>query len=95
MPDGQGHLSPAEIAYILQWINTHHSPFTCPVCDHSGWVVDEYITQTIVFPLQPTPVAPRPLPTVRLSCTGCGYIISFNAVMMGLYPLPSVPPGGR
>ena len=97
MPDGQGRLSPAEISYVLQWIANHHggSPYICPVSGHNTWLVDEYVTQPILFPIQPnlgTSVAPIAWPVVRLICSGCGHMISFSAWAMGLYPAPPPPP---
>lgn len=97
MPDLQGHLSPAEISFILQWVTTKHgsSPYQCPICGHANWLVDEYVTQAIVFPVQANmgiPVSPVAWPVVRLMCTFCAHVISFNAVIMGLYPIPPTPP---
>ncbi len=97
MPDAHGHLSPAEISFILQWIINAHGrvPYPCPVSGHTTWYVEEYVTQPIVFPVQPTvgmSVVPFAMPVVRLMCTGCGHVISFSAASMGLYPQPTQPP---
>lgn len=97
MPDAQGHLSPAEISYILQWVANQRagSPYPCPVSGHTTWLVDEYVTQAIIFPIQAslgTPVAPIAWPVVRLMCAGCGHVLSFSAWRMGLYPAPPTPP---
>jgi hypothetical protein len=99
MPDIRGHLSPAEIRYILDWINKHHlgapAPYPCPVSGHTDWIVDEYITQSIVFPIQANlfdSLAPKPWPMIRLVCTGCGYVMFLNAGLLELYPPPPTPP---
>lgn len=95
MPDERGHLSPAEITFIRRWIDTQHgSPYPCPVSGHTTWVVDEYVTQPIVFPVQPSlfkSVSPLPWPVVNLVCSVCGYRITFNAATLGLYPSPDTP----
>ncbi len=96
MPDVHGHLSPAEISYVLQWVTDQHGgiPYACPVSGHTTWVVDEFVTQSIVFPVKynlGASVAPLAWPVVRLICSGCGHVISFSAVALGLYPPPSPP----
>ncbi len=73
MPDLQGRLSPAEISFILQWVSGQNGgkPYPCPVSGHNSWLVDEYVTQSIIFPMGANlgmSVAPRPLPVVRLIC---------------------------
>lgn len=98
MPDAQGRLSPAEITHVLRWLIQSHGgvPYACPVSGHTDWIVHEYVTQSIIFPVQSnlfTSLSPNPVPVVQLICSGCGYVISLSAAWLGLYPEPT--PRGR
>lgn len=99
MPDPKGHLSPAEIAYIQRWVIEYHggSPFPCPLCGDTTWYIDEYVTQSIIFPspaLLSAAWSPTPLAIVRMVCTRCGYVVSLNAATLGLYPKSTASGGG-
>jgi hypothetical protein len=59
------------------------------------WVVNEYVYQNIVFPVQPlitAAVSPMAWPVVEVVCAECGYTIYFNAGLIGLYPSQPTPP---
>lgn len=97
MPDVHGHLSPVEIAAVHAWIRHHHGglPFDCPVSGPTTWVVNEYVYQSIIYPVQAPitmSVSPMAWPVVQVVCTVCGYTMYFNAGLIGLYPSQPTPP---
>ena len=96
MPDAQGHLSPVEITAIQEWLVKHHGgEFLCPVSRHAIWMVNEYVYQNLVFPIQGidrVSISPLAWPVVQVMCAGCGYVLNFSATMIGLYPSPRLGP---
>lgn len=95
MPDANGHLSPVEIRAVLQWLTEKHGgvPYPCPVSGHTEiWIVNEYVIQGIVFPVQAgNVVSPMAWPVVQVACAACGYTLYLNAALIGLYPKPPQP----
>lgn len=97
MPDPEGRLSPAEIEYILGWVQRHHGG-TMPVCSVSlhtdRWFVVPFVGQFVIYPSSPAKTFPDiPFPFVTLLCTACGYYMHINAALMGLYPPVSTTGG--
>lgn len=98
MPDARGHLSPVEITAVYNWIRDRHGGIAppCPITGNPTWVVNEYIYQNIIYPVQPLIVAsvsPMAWPVVQVVCSECGYTMYFNAGLIGLFPTqPAIPP---
>jgi hypothetical protein len=95
MPDQLGRLSPAEIQYVLAYLSRMPGGVpVCPVSRHQSWGVAEYVGQAVVYPVNAARWLPETAyPFVMIICTGCGYTMLFNAVQLGLYPLPrTLPP---
>ncbi len=101
MPDQTGRLSPVEKIAVLNHIKAKHGELLpCPIHPTiaAAWVVNEYVQQNIVFPVQNTmttlSVVPLgwPWPYVVVACGHCGYTMHFNAALIGLFP--QTPPAG-
>ena len=89
MPDTEGRLSPAEIEFVRSWIQRHHGGTmpACPVSRHQDWHVVPQVHQSPMYPVGASKLLPDTVyPYVFVLCAWCGYVMSFNANMMGLYP---------
>ena len=90
MPDGEGRLSPAEISHIRNWVTSRgggQMPL-CPVSQDRAWFVTDTVLQSLVYPTSSTRFFPElPYPYVQMLCTTCGYVMSFSAALMGLFPV--------
>ena len=91
MPDAQSRLSPVEIQAILDWIVASNGgqPYLCPLSKHDLWVVNDYVYQSVLYPIQGNAGTTVPLsawPAVQIACGGCGYIMYLSAALIGLYP---------
>lgn len=94
MPGPDGKLSPAEHMMCVNWINEKAaSPNdACAVCGSPDNSVGLDIFQVRAGPAPRTAGQGVPyIPSVITSCNNCGFIRFFNALVLGLIPMPPLP----
>jgi hypothetical protein len=87
--DSKKTLSDEQRKLVEEWLQTHWtSSKTCPISGHTMWSVSDHVVQ----PMTHIPVGAVTLggaasyPGILVICSGCGYTMTFNAVIMGLFP---------
>ena len=96
MPDDRGNLSSEELSFVQGRLATYWqaAAVLCPVSRDNNWLV---LPVVVVPPRRDTGIPPPyeeiNYPTVPVMCNTCGYMMYFNAVLLGLYPqvLPQAP----
>ncbi len=73
-----------ELGYATRWFAEHWKDRTCPVCHRNEWGILEQLVQMPVGAR--IPIAPQEYPCVMVACRGCGHMLLFSAVRMGIVP---------
>jgi hypothetical protein len=92
MPDALGKLSAEEMAKMDAWFKQHWTQqVLCPVCGSGSWTKNDYLGHAMA---QPASILKPGVPTTPFVMvhSPCGYVMFFNAVLMGLWS-PYRPPG--
>jgi hypothetical protein len=86
--DPKNNLNDEQRKLVEVWLETHWTTSkACPISGHTDWSVSDHVVQ----PMTHLPVGTLALggaasyPGILVICRGCGYTMTFNAVIMGLF----------
>jgi hypothetical protein len=71
------------------WIK-NHATRGCPICDTTPWRIYEEVVE--MGPKDVFLGGPAAYPAVVFMCTGCGYMMPFNAFLIGVMTKPNQDP---
>lgn len=81
-------LSPEDQRKIKDWLASKGITATCPACKQDKLIPDSKMACAPLFSFASGMTTAALLPVVLVYCENCGYEMLFNAVVMGLAPLP-------
>lgn len=92
MPDLEGRLSENEKGTIEEWLKERwkQERLACPISGHRDWIIADHLVQMFIHRPKMFAIGGPTYPHALVICSGCGYTVFFNAVMIGL-----VPPGSH
>lgn len=83
-------LSEEQLTKLKNWISERWKKDggTCPICSSNDWSVSKHLVAApLVSPGGRITIGGGPAyPAAQITCGVCGYIIYFNAVIIGLMP---------
>ena len=68
---------------VSAWLEKHwQGPHACPICQCGEWAIstDIHIWKSTLSPL----LTYNNIPVVIVVCVACGYVLTFNALIMGI-----------
>ena len=82
MPDQDGKLTPEDRENVRRWLGSYWAgSWVCPVSRHTDWQLADHLVRLPAW----SPAGPgSESPSVLLTCTACGYRMTFDAVLMGI-----------
>jgi len=92
MPDNTGRLSEDEIKKIDEWFKAKWNPsYACPISGHTSWQIGEHLVVPPSLGATGIALSGPVYPQVMVLCSGCGFTLFFNAVLMGIWPSAGPP----
>lgn len=88
MPEENGKLTPEDIKLADEWLTGHWQNRACASCGRNDrWAIQGTLAQIIQFSSPGNILVGGPTvvyPTLVIMCHFCGYMMTFNAITLGL-----------
>jgi len=85
MPDDKGLLSDKERDAAKAWLATHWTKNAdCPICGSNSYSVSDKLVYPVTYVGRAVLTEGNVYPQLLVTCTICGYVHHFNAVVMSI-----------